>query len=79
MKKSIEIAEDIAKKSPVAIQVSKISMVYSRDHSVQEGLEHIVSMPFLLIPPKIENVLLYLSVLIYIILLLLGLILVGNI
>ncbi|XP_014483174.1 PREDICTED: delta(3,5)-Delta(2,4)-dienoyl-CoA isomerase, mitochondrial isoform X2 [Dinoponera quadriceps] len=41
LKASMEVAEDIAKKSPVAIQGSKISMVYSRDHSVQEGLEHI--------------------------------------
>ncbi|EFN75269.1 Delta(3,5)-Delta(2,4)-dienoyl-CoA isomerase, mitochondrial [Harpegnathos saltator] len=41
LKTSIEIAEEIAKKSPVAIQGSKISMVYSRDHTVEEGLEHI--------------------------------------
>ncbi|XP_032683484.1 delta(3,5)-Delta(2,4)-dienoyl-CoA isomerase, mitochondrial isoform X2 [Odontomachus brunneus] len=41
LRKSIEIAEDISKKSPVATQISKISMLYSRDHSVQEGLEHI--------------------------------------
>jgi len=41
LNKSIEIAEDIASKSPVAVQGSKISMVYSRDHSVQEGLDHI--------------------------------------
>lgn len=41
LNKSIEIAENIASKSPVAVQGSKLSMVYSRDHSVQEGLEHI--------------------------------------
>ncbi|XP_011632018.1 delta(3,5)-Delta(2,4)-dienoyl-CoA isomerase, mitochondrial isoform X2 [Pogonomyrmex barbatus] len=41
LNKSIEIAENIASKSPVAVQGSKMSMVYSRDHSVQEGLDHI--------------------------------------
>ncbi|KAH0946543.1 hypothetical protein HN011_002625 [Eciton burchellii] len=41
LSKSIEIAENIANKSPVAIQGSKRSMIYSRDHSVQEGLDHI--------------------------------------
>lgn len=38
---SIELAREIASKSPVAVQGSKISLVYSRDHSVQEGLDHI--------------------------------------
>ncbi|KAK1135718.1 hypothetical protein K0M31_000299 [Melipona bicolor] len=38
---SIELAEEIANKSPVAIQGSKLSLIYSRDHSVQEGLDHI--------------------------------------
>ncbi|CAH1962987.1 unnamed protein product [Acanthoscelides obtectus] len=37
----IKVAETIAKKSPVAVQGTKRSMVFSRDHSVQEGLEHI--------------------------------------
>ncbi|XP_030745985.1 delta(3,5)-Delta(2,4)-dienoyl-CoA isomerase, mitochondrial isoform X1 [Sitophilus oryzae] len=37
----INIAEDIAKKSPVAIQTTKASLVFSRDHTVEEGLEHI--------------------------------------
>ncbi|XP_023015549.2 delta(3,5)-Delta(2,4)-dienoyl-CoA isomerase, mitochondrial isoform X1 [Leptinotarsa decemlineata] len=35
------IAESIAKKSPVAVQSTKASLVFSRDHSVQEGLNHI--------------------------------------
>ncbi|XP_060069005.1 delta(3,5)-Delta(2,4)-dienoyl-CoA isomerase, mitochondrial-like isoform X2 [Ylistrum balloti] len=38
---SMEIAELIASKSPVAVQGSKVSMVFSRDHSVREGLEHV--------------------------------------
>ncbi|XP_060519588.1 delta(3,5)-Delta(2,4)-dienoyl-CoA isomerase, mitochondrial [Cylas formicarius] len=41
LEKVLKIAEDIAKKSPVAIQGTKLSLVYSRDHTVQEGLEHI--------------------------------------
>jgi enoyl-CoA hydratase/carnithine racemase len=43
LKGAIEVATDIAAKSPVAVQVTKRSILYSRDHSVQEGLDHIVS------------------------------------
>lgn len=39
----LKIAESIAKKSPVAVQGTKTSIVYSRDHTVQEGLDQIVS------------------------------------
>lgn len=39
---SVELAKDIATKSPVAVQGSKNIMVYSRDHSVQEGLNYTV-------------------------------------
>ncbi|XP_017755992.1 PREDICTED: delta(3,5)-Delta(2,4)-dienoyl-CoA isomerase, mitochondrial [Eufriesea mexicana] len=38
---SMALAENIANKSPVAVQGSKLSLIYSRDHSVQEGLDHI--------------------------------------
>ncbi|XP_076098820.1 delta(3,5)-Delta(2,4)-dienoyl-CoA isomerase, mitochondrial-like isoform X1 [Mytilus galloprovincialis] len=38
---AIELASLIASKSPVAVQGTKVSMVYSRDHSVPEGLAHI--------------------------------------
>ncbi|XP_050527716.1 delta(3,5)-Delta(2,4)-dienoyl-CoA isomerase, mitochondrial isoform X2 [Daktulosphaira vitifoliae] len=42
MLKSVnDIANDIASKSPVGIQMTKRSIVYSRDHTVQEGLDHI--------------------------------------
>ncbi|XP_044257309.1 delta(3,5)-Delta(2,4)-dienoyl-CoA isomerase, mitochondrial [Tribolium madens] len=37
----IGIAKEISKKSPVAVQGTKVSLVYSRDHTVQEGLDHI--------------------------------------
>lgn len=41
---ALELAKTIATKSPVAVQGSKISLNYSRDHSVQEGLDHIAAM-----------------------------------
>lgn len=39
----INIASDIAAKSPVGVQMTKRSIIYSRDHTVQDGLNHIVS------------------------------------
>ena len=41
---ALELAETIAKKSPVAVQLTKKSILYSRDHTVEQGLEHIVSL-----------------------------------
>lgn len=38
---ALEVASLIASKSPVAVQGTKISLVYSRDHGVQEGLDHV--------------------------------------
>ena len=38
---AVEMAESMAKKSPVAIQGTKINLNYARDHSVQEGLDFI--------------------------------------
>lgn len=43
MKDAIETASIIASKSPVAVQGSKIHIVYARDHSVEDSLEFIVS------------------------------------
>lgn len=40
---TLEIAGEIASRSPVAVQATKINMIYSRDHTVQEGLDHIVN------------------------------------
>ncbi|KAK5640197.1 hypothetical protein RI129_011008 [Pyrocoelia pectoralis] len=37
----MEVAETIAGNSPVAVQGTKNSLVFSRDHSVQDGLTHI--------------------------------------
>jgi enoyl-CoA hydratase/carnithine racemase len=38
MKEGFELAKLIAEKSPVAVQGSKVNLIYSRDHSVDEGL-----------------------------------------
>ena len=40
---ALNIAKTIASKSPVAVQGSKVILNYSRDHSVDEGLEYVVS------------------------------------
>lgn len=37
----LDLASTIASKSPVAVQGTKVSLVYSRDHSVPEGLQHV--------------------------------------
>ncbi|CAG9858907.1 unnamed protein product [Phyllotreta striolata] len=41
LEETLKIAEVIAKKSPVAVQTTKANLLYSRDHTVQEGLDHI--------------------------------------
>jgi delta(3,5)-delta(2,4)-dienoyl-CoA isomerase len=38
----LELAKVIASKSPIAVQGSKINLIYSRDHSVQDGLAFMV-------------------------------------
>ena len=42
LKRAIELAKDIATKSPVGIATLKQNIVYSRDHTVDEGLNHIL-------------------------------------
>nr|CAD7256604.1 unnamed protein product [Timema shepardi] len=39
---ALNVATDIATKSPVAVQLTKRNLVYSRDHTVEEGLEYIL-------------------------------------
>lgn len=39
---AIDLAVLIAKKSPVAVQGTKINLNYSRDHTVEEGLDSMV-------------------------------------
>ena len=36
-----DICERISRNSPVAVSVTKMSLNYSRDHTVSEGLDHI--------------------------------------
>ncbi|KAK7103779.1 delta(3,5)-Delta(2,4)-dienoyl-CoA isomerase, mitochondrial-like [Littorina saxatilis] len=40
---AIELASVIASKSPVAVQGTKVSLVYSRDHTVGEGLDQVMT------------------------------------
>lgn len=40
---SIEMASTIASKSPVAVQGTKMNLIYSRDHGVEEGLQYQVN------------------------------------
>ncbi|KAM9358666.1 delta(3,5)-Delta(2,4)-dienoyl-CoA isomerase, mitochondrial isoform 1-T1 [Symphorus nematophorus] len=40
---ALEIAGEIAGRSPVAVQGTKINLIYSRDHSVAEGLDYMAT------------------------------------
>lgn len=42
LKDALELAGQIAKKSPVAMAGTKHNLNFSRDHSAQEGLEYMV-------------------------------------
>jgi delta(3,5)-delta(2,4)-dienoyl-CoA isomerase len=37
---ALEVAKTIAEKSPIAVQGTKINLIYSRDHSVASGLHY---------------------------------------
>ena len=43
MKEGLETAKLIASKSPIAVQGSKVNLIYSRDHSVRDGLKYMIS------------------------------------
>jgi len=43
MTNALQLAKTIATKSPVAVQGTKQSLVYSREHSTQEGLDHVAT------------------------------------
>ncbi|XP_072126033.1 delta(3,5)-Delta(2,4)-dienoyl-CoA isomerase, mitochondrial isoform X1 [Mobula birostris] len=38
---AFDLASEISSKSPLAVQGTKLNMIYSRDHSVKEGLDYI--------------------------------------
>ena len=44
MDAALKMAALIASKSPVAVTATKLSLLYSRDHNVQEGLDHIATL-----------------------------------
>ena len=39
---ALDTASLIASKSPIAVQGTKISMVYAKDHTIEEGIQQIV-------------------------------------
>jgi len=41
MKAALDMASMVAAKSPVAVQGTKLNLVYSREHSVEEGLDQV--------------------------------------
>jgi len=43
MNSALELAKNIASKSPVAVQGTKVNLVYSREHTVQEGLRNMIT------------------------------------
>lgn len=43
---ALQMAGEIAGRSPVAVQGTKINLIYSRDHSVAEGLDYMVRAHF---------------------------------
>ena len=45
---AIDVAGQIAEKSPIAVQGSKINLVYARDHSVPESLNYMVNIHYIL-------------------------------
>jgi len=49
LKAALETAAIIASKSPVAVQGTKLSLVYSRDHSVPDSLDQAVCISFVLL------------------------------
>ncbi|ETE61359.1 Delta(3,5)-Delta(2,4)-dienoyl-CoA isomerase, mitochondrial, partial [Ophiophagus hannah] len=43
LQSAFDLATEIASKSPIAVQGTKINLVYSRDHSVPEGLKYMAA------------------------------------
>jgi delta(3,5)-delta(2,4)-dienoyl-CoA isomerase len=43
---ALEMAGEIAGRSPVAVQGTKVNLIYSRDHSVAEGLNYMVRLNY---------------------------------
>ena len=44
LQEALKLAKTIAEKSPVSITATKLSLNYSRDHTVEEGLQHIATL-----------------------------------
>jgi len=50
LKEALETATTIASKSPIAVQGTKMSLVYSRDHSVPDSLQQVVCICYISLP-----------------------------
>ena len=51
-KKAYELAKNIAQKSPVGVATLKQNIIYSRDHTVDEGLHHILLLNMAMLQTK---------------------------
>ena len=49
------LAAEISSKSPVAVQSTKINLIYSRDHSVMESLNYMVRLSIQSVTPISES------------------------
>ncbi len=56
MDAAMKLVSTIASKSPVAVQGSKVNLNYSRDHTVDESLEYMVSVVMVSVAMVIDNV-----------------------
>lgn len=52
LKRAIDLAKEIASKSPVGVATLKQNIVYSRDHTVEEGLNHILLLNMAMLQTK---------------------------
>ncbi|XP_061682439.1 delta(3,5)-Delta(2,4)-dienoyl-CoA isomerase, mitochondrial isoform X2 [Syngnathoides biaculeatus] len=43
MASALEMAGEVAARSPIAVQGTKVNLIYSRDHSVAEGLDYMAT------------------------------------
>ena len=48
----MDLAKTISEKSPLAVNITKKSILFSRDHTVQEGLDHIAGINGVMLQTK---------------------------
>ena len=52
---ALNLASQIAKKSPVAVSGTKQNLNFSRDHSVDEGLDYVVCREYMIPPDSLKE------------------------